>query len=238
MSGEAHPTRPKWPKVLPPLTPEQQAMRDGFMRDHLEAMQTKWYGFVENFNHGYPLRTFFPGCRTLEIGAGIGSHLKWERHGEQDYHALELREDLTRTIRQRYPGVKAVTGDCQKRLPFGDGFFSRVLAIHVLEHLPDLPAALSEIHRVMAGDGLFSVLIPAEGGLANSLARAVSGRRTFERKYHQSYDWLIKSEHINLPWEIKEELDRLFVTRHRRFYPFFIPSVNLNIAIGFTLSKT
>jgi SAM-dependent methyltransferase len=236
MSWPADP-RPKWPKAIAPLTAEQLAVRDGFMRDHLEAMQTKWYGVVENFNHGYPLRTFSQGCRTLEIGAGIGSHLKWEKYREQDYHAVELRDDLARTIRQRYPEVKAVTGDCQQRLPFDDGFFGRVLAIHVLEHLPNLPAALSEIHRVMSPEGLFSVVIPAEGGLANSVARAISTRRSFEKKYRQSYDWLIKSEHLNVPGEIAEELDKLFETRHQRFYPFFIPSVNLNVAIGLTLVK-
>jgi SAM-dependent methyltransferase len=227
----------RWPKTPPVLTAEQMAIRDNFMREHLENMQKKWYGVIEKFNHGYPLRTFSKGCRTLEIGAGIGSHLKWEKYEEQEYYALELREELCRTIAEKYPAVNTAAADCQKQLPFADGFFTRVLAVHVLEHLNDLPSALSEIWRVLANDGLFSVVIPAEGGLAYELARSISTRRSFEKKYNQSYDWLIKSEHVNVPKEILEELNRLFVITHRRFYPLFVPLINLNLVIGLTLIK-
>ncbi|MDR2442392.1 MAG: class I SAM-dependent methyltransferase [Deltaproteobacteria bacterium] len=227
----------RWPKILPPLTSEQMAIRDDFMRLHLEAMQTKWYGIIEKFNHGYPLRSFSPGCRTLEIGAGIGSHLNFEKYTEQDYYALELRPELCEAIKKKYPSVKAIAANCQERLPFEDGYFSRVLAIHVLEHLPDLPAALREIWRVLKNDGLFSVVIPAEGGLANAIARNLSGKREFTKKYHQSYDWLIKSEHINMPNEIINELNLLYNIQHRKFYPLFIPSINLNLAIGLTFTK-
>jgi ubiquinone/menaquinone biosynthesis C-methylase UbiE len=37
-------------------------------------------------------------------------------------------------------------------MPFEDGYFDRVIAIHVLEHLPDLPRALREISRLMKKD--------------------------------------------------------------------------------------
>jgi SAM-dependent methyltransferase len=226
-----------WPKILPQLTPEQIQIRDSFMRDHLEAMQHKWYGVIENFNHGYPLKSFSSGSRTLEVGAGIGSHLNWENYQVQDYYALELREDLVKKLSEKYPGVHAITADCQEQLPFENNFFSRIMAIHVLEHLPNLPAALREIHRVLAIDGKFSVVIPCEGGLAYSLARNISGKRHFEKKYHQSYDWLIKSEHVNLPQEILTELEQLFTISHQRFYPLYIPIITLNLSIGLTLTK-
>ena len=227
----------RWPKTLPPLTEEQLSIRDQFMALHLECMRTKWYRVIERFNHGYPLRTFTPGCRTLEIGAGIGSHLLYEDYKSQDYHALELREELCQKIRENFPAVRSVPGDCQKRLPFEDGSFDRVLAIHVLEHLPNLPACLSELWRVLADDGRLSVVIPTEGGWATIIARNISGRREFEKAFHQDYDWLIKSEHINMPGEILDELAPLFNIIHRRFYPLLVPSINLNLAIGLTLTK-
>ena len=59
----------------------------------------------------------------------------------QEYHAVELREELAQALADRQPGVKAIAANCQERLPYEDGFFDRVLAIHVLEHLPDLPRA-------------------------------------------------------------------------------------------------
>ena len=152
--------KPRWPKTPPPLTEEQLAIRDQFMRLHLEAVQTKWYRFVDNFNQGYALGTFYPGCRTLEIVAGIGAHLPFERLGDQRYHAVELRPELCGILREKFPQVDAIEGDCQKRLPFEDGFFDRILAIHILEHLPDLPACLRELWRLLRDDGRLAVVIP------------------------------------------------------------------------------
>jgi ubiquinone/menaquinone biosynthesis C-methylase UbiE len=128
-----------------------------------------------------------------------------------------------------------MVGDCQRPLPFPDAFFDRVLAIHVLEHLPNLPAALREIHRVIRPAGQLCIVIPCEGGIAYSLSRNISARRLFERRFKQSYDWLIRSEHINLPVEILQELSVLFEVCHRRFFPLLVPIVTLNLCIGLTL---
>jgi SAM-dependent methyltransferase len=234
---QAKGTGGKWPKKVPVLTPEQEAIRDDFMRSHLEAMQTKWYGFVGHFDNKYPLKSFFPGCRTLEIGAGIGEHLNWEKYAEQEYHAIEMRQELCDRIKEKYPGVNAWAGDIQERLPFEDGYFDRAIAIHVLEHLPDLPRALVEIHRVLKAEGKFSVVIPCEGAWAHRLARNISARPHFEKKYHDSYDWFIAAEHLSRPKEIIEEIDRLFTNESRSFYPLLVPIININLTIGLTASK-
>jgi 2-polyprenyl-6-hydroxyphenyl methylase / 3-demethylubiquinone-9 3-methyltransferase len=42
-----------------------------------------------------------------------------------------------------------------ERLPFADGGFDAVVAADVLEHLPDLPAAVDELARVLAPGGSF-----------------------------------------------------------------------------------
>jgi SAM-dependent methyltransferase len=229
--------KPRWPKTPPPLTEEQLALRDRFARLRLESKNTGWRRFLEKFNQGYALGTFYPGCRTLEIGAGLGAHLPFERLGDQRYHAVELKPELCEALREKYPQVDVIAGDCQKRLPFEDGYFDRILAIHILEHLPDLPACLRELWRLLRDEGRLAVVIPTEGGLATRLARNLSGRKEYERNFPGGYDWLIKSEHINMPDEIVEELERLFRVTHRRYYPLFVPSLNLNIFIGLTLTK-
>lgn len=225
----------KWPKQLPELTGEQKRISADFMNQHLHAMQSKWYGFVEKFNHRYPLRSFRLGCETLEIGAGIGAHLAFEDLSRQRYHANELLPDLSAQIKEKYPQVDVVTADIQKGLPLPDASFDRVIAVHVLEHLPDLPAVIREVRRLIRPDGLFSVVIPCEGGLATYMARAISARPHFEKRYGQSYDWFINSQHINMPAEIIEELRPHFSILHRSWYPLLIPSVNLNLFIGMTL---
>ena len=228
-----------WPKTIPPLSPEQKAISDDFMR-HWHEVLPKRYGIVDDFNHGYPVKhapaTFL---RTLEIGAGLGTHLEYERltpEQERHYTALELRENMAAKIRERFPRVQAAVGDCQARLAFPDGHFDRVLAIHVLEHLPDLPAAVREMRRVCQPErGIFSVVIPCEGGLAYGLARRISAQRIFERRYGQSYDWFIRREHLNRPGEIMAELAEHFVTIHRAWFPLRVPSVALNLCLGLTL---
>jgi SAM-dependent methyltransferase len=227
---------PQWPKKLPELSPAQQVIRDDFMQHWLEVLPNR-FGMIEQFNHRYPLRTFRKGARSLEIGAGIGAHLRFEDLQNQEYVALELRCELAQALEKEFPLAKAVTGDCQKRIEYPDEYFNRILAIHVLEHLPDLPAALVEIKRIMRPDGLFSVLIPCDPGFAYSIARSISARRIFEKRYKQSYDWLIKSEHINAPQEILFELKKHYTIVHQLFFPSLLPINDLNLVIGLTLEK-
>jgi SAM-dependent methyltransferase len=226
----------KWPKALPVLTAEQERVRDDFMAYWHEVLPNR-YGVIERFNHGWPAKTARPGERTLEIGAGLGEHLSVEpAFAREDYAAVELRPEMAQVIRERHPSVEVVTGDCQVRLPFQDGSFDRALAIHVLEHLPNLPAALAEIRRLLKPGGRFVVVIPCEGGLAYSLARRISAQRIFEKRYGMSYRFFIESEHINLPAEIMEELRPLFRVLRRRYFPLVVPLTAPNLVIGLELA--
>jgi SAM-dependent methyltransferase len=227
----------KWPKKIPELTAEQEKIRDDFMNAHLHALQNKWYGYVEKFNHTYSLRSYKNNVRTLEIGAGIGAHLRYENISAQEYHANELRHDLCEQLRAQYPSITVTEGDCQATFPYASRFFDRILAIHVLEHLPDLPKALREMRRIIKDDGKMSVVIPCEGGMATAIARRISAKPHFEKRYPgQKYEWFIKAEHINLPKEILEELAVFFDIEHQYYYPLRIPSVEVNLFIGLTLS--
>jgi ubiquinone/menaquinone biosynthesis C-methylase UbiE len=229
----------KWPKPLPELTDEQKRISDDFMKYWHEVLP-KRYAIIDEFNHRYPVR-HTPRCfkRTLEIGAGIGEHLEYESLTAEQltgYYALELRENMAAKLRIRFPDIKVVVGDCQTGLAFPDGYFDRILAIHVLEHLPNLPAAIAEMSRLCEKDrGYFSVVIPCEGSLAYTIARRISAQRIFEKRYRQSYRWLIEREHLNRPHEILDELRAYFKIIHRGFFPLPIPAVACNLCIGLTL---
>ena len=66
-----------WPKRLPTFSKDEQRVRDAFMARWLEYLPRRG-GFVERFNHGYPLRGGANARRTLEIGAGLGAHIEFE----------------------------------------------------------------------------------------------------------------------------------------------------------------
>lgn len=238
--GREKSTHTIWPKKLAELTPEQERIRDDFFNCWLEELP-KRYSYFDQFNQKYPLRTFRNGSekdgriRTLDIGAGRGEHMAYENLAQQTYVALELRPELAKWSHRVFPQASAVVGDCQENIAFPDGYFDRVLAIHVLEHLPNLPRALDEIYRVLKPSGKFSVVIPCEGGWAYTFARNISARPLFERRYKQSYDWFIACEHINMPDEVVSELQMRFQILDQTFFPLYVPSTKLNLVIGLTL---
>jgi ubiquinone/menaquinone biosynthesis C-methylase UbiE len=93
-------------------------------------------------------------ARILEVGTGEG--------------------EVARRVTARYPGVPVVAldlpdhelganvfGDAH-RLPFPDGAFDLVLAIEVLEHLPDPATALGELARVARPGATAVVSVPSE----------------------------------------------------------------------------
>jgi SAM-dependent methyltransferase len=229
-----------WPKQPPPLGEDDQRIYDDFIKRWHEVLPQR-YGVIERFNHSFPVKFSRPGfTRTLEIGAGIGEHIQHERltpQQEREYYALELRENMASVIRETHPGVQVVVGDCQVRLDFPDGHFDRYIAVHVLEHLPDLPSCVREAWRLLDKDrGQFLAVIPCEGGVAYSFARRISAQRIFERTYRRPYGPFIEREHLNLPGEIVAELEPWFKVERRRFFPLpYLPLVAANLYIGLAL---
>src|SRR5437879_2139424 len=127
-----------WPKAVPALTAEQRRIREDFMNHWLEVLP-KRYRIIEVINHRFAIpKCAARNCRTLEIGAGLGAHIAYENLVDQDYTALELRPELAERIRKGYPSVRVLVGDVQERIESVNAAFDRVLAIHVLEHLPNL----------------------------------------------------------------------------------------------------
>jgi len=228
----------KWPKLFPELSPEKKRINDDFMLYWHEVLPKK-YGIVDEFNHNYVVKAAQEKFkRTLEIGCGTGEHLKYEVLNDeqrQNYFAVDIRENMIQEFRKLNPGIKGFVANCQERMEFEDGFFDRILAIHVLEHLPNLPAAIKEIYRLCDKTcGELSIVIPCEGSLAYSFARKISSQRIFESRYKQSYRWFIEREHINIPSEIFDEISLFFDLKSSTYFPLKLKAEFCNLCIGAT----
>ncbi len=228
----------KWPKSFSPLSEKEKEAAEAFTK-RWHFVLPKKYQLIEAFNHSFPL-SLLPKqkkYKTLEIGAGLGEHLSYEKSEHQDYYCVELRKRMGDEISKRFPNVKLIIGDCQKKLDVESHFFDRVLAIHVLEHLPNLPSALKEVSRLLKPKGLFSLVIPCDPGFTYGFVRKISEERIFSKAYKMSYKPIIRREHINSPAEIIRCLKKHFLLEKKSFFPFKIPFVHLNLCIGMHLRK-
>jgi len=229
-----------WPKVIAPIDPGMQRICDEFMEEWHKKLGGH-LGFIDRFNHAFVLKNSqVDWRRTLDLGAGLGEHFAFEALPDSkidQYQMVEVRRNMAEGIRARFPQARILISDCQERLPYPDGYYDRILAIHVLEHLPRLPDCLDEVKRLLCKrTGKFLVLIPCEGGALYTIARRCSAQRYFEKTYRIPYEVFIKREHINLADEIIRELKKRFAVQKTSFFPFRIPSIALNLFIGLVCS--
>ncbi|MDE3241328.1 MAG: methyltransferase domain-containing protein [Nitrospirota bacterium] len=91
-----------------------------------------------------------PVDRVLELGCGSGILLKELKARSRFVVGFDVSPDMMR--RARPLGAPLVTGNGSV-LPFRDASFDLVSCRGVLHHLPDVPAALREIHRVLRPGG-------------------------------------------------------------------------------------
>jgi 2-polyprenyl-6-hydroxyphenyl methylase/3-demethylubiquinone-9 3-methyltransferase len=92
-----------------------------------------------------------PGAVLVDAGCG-GGLLAPHLTGKGYRHiGVDLRPAGLRTAAEH--GVQAVCGDVT-RLPLGDGTADVVAAGEILEHVPDVPATVAELCRVLRPGGL------------------------------------------------------------------------------------
>jgi len=206
----------------------------------LELLPGK-YGIYAKFNHEYVVKNAPKNfINTLEIGCGDGEHLNFENLSpiqKSNYVAIDIRSNIVQAFIKKHDGIQCYVSDCQTKQDFEDSRFERILAIHVLEHLPNLPAAVEELYRLCNKEhGVLSIVLPCEGSLAYTIARKISAERMFKKRYKMPYDWYMKSEHINTIDEVLEELSKKFKIQSSTYFPIGLKIREFNLAIGYTLT--
>jgi SAM-dependent methyltransferase len=177
--------------------------------------------------------------RVLEVGAGTGYHLNFVRHGFGEYIVSDIDAELLEQARKTYggrPGVSFAKEDALN-LSYADNSFDRLVSVYNLEHLPQPHLVLREWERVVKPDGILSVAIPAEGGVAWRLGRFLTTRRTFARKYNLDLDYIIAREHINPAYNLISLIRHYFKDRREHWYPCGVPLLDINLVYACTIRK-
>jgi SAM-dependent methyltransferase len=95
------------------------------------------------------IRGIAPGARVLDIGPGNSPHPRADVLLEKRFEPDEAFEQRGKTseLKTNLP-VVYFEGE---ELPFRDGEFDYAICSHVLEHVYDVPAFLSEVFRISKG---------------------------------------------------------------------------------------
>lgn len=148
------------------------------------------------------LRSFLapgPGDICVDLGCGSGRTLVWNA----DLGASQVGIDVSPYFaREACDGADLVLGDL-RRLPFGDGVFTKASALDVFEHLsPEaLGDVLREAARVLAPGGQLFVYshVRRNSALAGGLRQINRLARWLERRglVDLARERLRKSDHLN-----------------------------------------
>jgi len=226
----------KWPKIVEPLSPETQDKYLNWEAYWLAHYNDK-YHFVEEFNKTFLIKFakhFKKRARLLEVGPGLSTQVR-SIFSDTDYYCFERRQDFCQKLRSQISPAHVFEGDIQEVTGMPGRFFDIIVALHILEHLPNLPAALREIRRILVPQGTLLVVIPCVGSPLYDLGGRFSSGRAFRRMFGEGYELLKRHEHMNSAQEIVQEIQREFFFAQVAFYPFRtrILGVRLNFLAGF-----
>lgn len=105
----------------------------------------------------------------LDLGCGDGTNIEWLAPHFSALYGSDY--NITRLVRaSRVKGAKQVFMADVLDYPAADGAFDVVFFNHVLEHIPDDSAALSEVLRILKPGGLLVLGVPNEGAFFWQLA--------------------------------------------------------------------
>ncbi len=116
--------------------------------------------------------------QILDIGCGTGAMsarlARWGRVVSADFSPLALQFSRRR-------GLSRLVGADAMRLPFASESFDTLVAMDMLEHLPNDRAALCEFHRVLKPGGIVVATVPAYPHLWSEHDLALMHHRRYVR---------------------------------------------------------
>jgi ubiquinone/menaquinone biosynthesis C-methylase UbiE len=174
--------------------------------------------------------------RVLEIGAGTGEHYAFVRHAVEQYILSDSDPEALAVARRKLPESSpdklGFELQSAQQLSHPEQSFDRVIATHFLEHINQPHLALKEWRRVVKDSGTLTVLIPTDPGIAWRLGRRLGPRRNAIAQ-SIAYDYVMAREHVNSCTNLIALLRHYFPNSQEAWWPFPIPSVDLNLFFAF-----
>lgn len=192
-------------------------------------------GWVLGRGHALLERGLGPECAfdtVVEVGAGHGEHLAYVRHSFGRYLMTDWR---TEEMTARWPSAELAKRNVEidvqdaSRLSYADDSADRLIASHVLEHIPQPHEVLREWSRVVRDGGTISIALPCDPGFAWRLGRNFGPRRANRAAGNRNYDYWMAREHINAIQNIVTLIDYYFPERRDHWFPLGFKSFDFNL---------
>lgn len=170
--------------------------------------------------------------QVLEVGAGSGHHIQTVRHKFDRYVMTDLNTDylkhLVDKVAGKHSGKVEVDSQDATKLTYDDNSFDRVIATHVLEHLPNPHDVLLEWARVLKPNGILSLVLPCDPGIAWRVGRNFGPRKAAEKQNIQ-YDYWMAREHVNAIGNLITFVRHTFPNRKEMWSPLSLPLLDVNL---------
>ena len=157
-----------------------------------------------------------PNLRVLEIGAGSAVAIRTFLRSRPAARAVAMEMSpvsLQAAAKTGPSSLSAVAGDAL-RLPFRDRSLDAVIAFEVIEHLPDVAAALEEMLRVVRRPGHIIIGLPNHASLWTPVEDWLRGRdrRAFGvERGRGAWRWLKRN--VALTWRKRTAATEEFLYR-------------------------
>ncbi len=174
------------------------------------------------------------GLQTiLEVGAGSGHHFPYVKAGFSKYVMTDGSPEMLAIAREKFAqqtasGIMVIEQRDATRLDYPDASVDRLIATHVLEHLPNPVNVLREWNRVVRPGGVISIVLPCDPGLLWRLGRHLGPRRNAQR-LGLAYDYLQAAEHINSIFNLTVFIRHHFEHITESWYPARVAVPDLNL---------
>ena len=215
-----------------PDDPLKEDFRNFFTGSYADITTTGLRAVVFQRGHALLEKTLPEGDfgNVLEVGVGSGDHIfHMDRFScytlsDADETMLAMARDRIEEsgrFRDREIRTSVQQGE---RLTFPDGAFDRLVATHVLEHIPEPYKALREWARVVRPGGIISVILPTDPGILWRFSRRI-GRG----KNEVPYEYWNCREHVNPISHLVTYINHYFEHVDATWWPLRVPSIDCNL---------
>jgi SAM-dependent methyltransferase len=196
---------------------------------------------VNNAGYNVLKKIDFIDKDVLELGPGKINHLQYWNSLPKSYALADIKKEFLdindSQLKNKQINFTKHLIKSDVKLPFESASKDIIITFYQLEHLHPLEEYLEEYMRVLKPNGVIVGAIPCEGGMAWGLGRFLTSRRWLMANTTINPDKLICWEHPNFADFILNTLNKKGLKQHLSFWPFVIPSIDINLIAKFVFKK-